>query len=471
LDNLIGAGANWLGNTETKVIIVVFCNRLLKRMKLNTTDLNNKKIVIVGLGTTGLSCLKFLSDRGISPVVIDTREAPRNIDEIKAQYTECEFILGGLPQEKLLAADIVLLSPGVSKQTSEIQVAIDAGVEVFCDVELFARLNSKPVVAITGSNGKSTVTMWVTEMLNCSGVSALAGGNIGVPVLELLTADADVLVLELSSFQLETVQSLKPVAATILNISDDHLDRYQGSLTLYAEAKQRIYHNAVNCIFNSEDPLTQPLQSDATKWCFDANGFKPVSQTSVGFSELPQQVAAATKKIKGSHNEANAQVSALIALLAGADQQGIVQALESFGGLPHRTEWVADKLGAHWINDSKATNVGSTLAAINGLYQSTSGELIIIAGGDGKGADFSPLQTPLNDKVKQLITLGKDGAAIGALKADSIHVSDLNEAVSAAAKIVSEGDIVLLSPACASLDMFVNFEQRGNLFREAVEAL
>lgn len=440
---------------------------------MNITDLHNKKIVVVGLGTTGLSCLKFLQQQNVNPVVMDTRQQVKNIEQIKADYADCEIMLGRLDQHKLNSADIILLSPGVAKETNEIQQAIASGVEVFCDVELFARLNKKPVLAITGSNGKSTVTMWVTEMLKSSGIKAKHGGNIGVPALELLQADADIFVLELSSFQLETISSLAPVAATILNLSDDHLDRYHGSMQRYAAAKQRINNNAQHCVFNTTDPMTHPTSESYGRWCFDDKSSQAISSVDVDWStfELSNLVKSTSKKLKGSHNEANAQVSALLAKLGGASFGGIEQALKEFPGLPHRTEWIADKCGAHWINDSKATNVGSTLAAINGLFQTTRGEMIVIAGGEGKGADFSPLREPLNHKVKQLITLGKDGAALAALKLGSIQVKDIDEAVTTAARIVSKDDIVLLSPACASLDMFDNFEHRGNKFKEAVEVL
>ena len=432
----------------------------------DTVLLKNKRIAVVGLGLTGLSCVRFLIKQGADVIALDTREHLN---------VECPVpvFLGKIEPQYLLDADMVLLSPGVDPKTPAVSKAIDAGVEVIGDIELFARFNHRPVVAITGSNGKSTVTSLVAAMLKEQGINAKMGGNIGTPVLELLEQEADVFVLELSSFQLETVSSLQPIAATILNLCDDHLDRH-GTMQAYQKAKQRIYFHAGTAIYNRDDAWTKP-ETDIASVTFGQGN----SEAGFGWDAQRNQItdggeaflSADECSLSGTHNLLNIQAAAGCARVAGASDEAIKKAARMFSGLPHRFETVGFENHVRWINDSKATNVGATIAAIVGLAPSVKGKVILIAGGDGKGADFVPLKAVFEAHVAVVITLGKDGDQIAALSQNAIRVTDLKEAVESAAKIAGQGDVVLLSPACASLDMFKNYQQRGDCFAKAVKEL
>lgn len=429
--------------------------------------LTNQKVAVIGLGQTGLSVIEFLIAQHADILAFDTRaslqvELPMGIE------AQC----GPLNANKLCQAELIILSPGVALSTPAIQQALSVGIEVIGDIELFARFNSVPVLAITGSNGKSTVTMLLAEMLKTAGKQVLVGGNIGVPALSLLNQPADFIVLELSSFQLETTTSLKLLAATVLNVSDDHMDRY-ADFAAYQQAKLRIFAHAQNKIVNRDDPAAQIDGYDTT------HSFG-LSATSQGFSfdSVNQHITLHGRlwldmndcMLSGQHNALNIQAAAALALCTGVDSASLQLASQQFTGLPHRCQLVSHKGQISWINDSKATNIGATIAAIEGLREQVSGKLILIAGGDGKGADFSQLSSTMK-KVDVLITLGKDGPQISALKTDSIPVTSLQEAVQTAAKQGNAGDMVLLSPACASLDMFTNYMQRGEVFAAAVEAL
>ncbi|MEP4888507.1 MAG: UDP-N-acetylmuramoyl-L-alanine--D-glutamate ligase [Aliiglaciecola sp.] len=429
---------------------------------MQTPDLKNMQVVVVGLGLTGKSCVSFLQDQGANVIGMDRNpvELPSGIQTLSGDFN----------QEVLLNADLVVLSPGVNPNGIEIQNAVKAGVEVIGDVELFARFNTIPVIAITGSNGKSTVTCLVTEMLNCAGMKAQMGGNIGTPVLDLLQCDAEYLVLELSSFQLELLHSLKPVCATILNVSEDHIDRHL-TFVAYADTKKRIYQNAEYTIANRDDVKTWP-QNYLPKHSFG------LSHLPVGISWDAQaknilvegQAFISTQQcaLQGLHNILNIQAAIACVLPLGVSQSAIAQAVGVFTGLPHRFELVSAHQDIRWINDSKATNIGATIAALQSLKNRGNSKLILIAGGDGKKANFTELQPLLLDDVDLLITLGKDGREIASLKPGSIEVADLLEAVTFASGIVESGDIVLLSPACASLDMFDNYQHRGDVFKQSV---
>jgi UDP-N-acetylmuramoylalanine--D-glutamate ligase len=437
-----------------------------------TQALAKQRIAVVGLGLSGMATVRFLLSLGVKPVLMDSRSKPAGIEQIASEKVDGIY-LGELDANRLAKMDMIVLSPGLSPTHPAIRFAVAQGVELVGDVELFARLNQKPVVAITGSNGKSTVTMLVEAMLKCSGINALAAGNIGLPVLDALAQnDTDVYVLELSSFQLDTTSSLHSVASTILNVSADHLDRYQ-NMTAYAASKQRVYQHTQLAVFNLDDSATTPEQ---------ANKMLGISAADPHYGVAVQQgqrwlmvdgaalLPVADMTLFGAHNEFNALVACSLALAAGASRAGLVQALTQFVSLAHRCTLVADKHQVRWINDSKATNIGATLAAIAGLRPGVSGKLILIAGGDAKGADVTELQPVLARDVQQLITLGQDGAAIAALKDNSIQVKTLQEAVKVAAKLATAGDMVLLSPACASLDMFKNYAERGDVFSNAVKA-
>jgi UDP-N-acetylmuramoylalanine--D-glutamate ligase len=428
--------------------------------------LADKKVVVVGMGLTGLSCVQFLSRQGAQVSAMDSRKELTLALDIPLYF-------GDFDAARLCHADLIVVSPGVSLQHPAIAEASAAGVSVIGDIELFARFNTLPVIAITGSNGKSTVTHLVVQMCQAAGMRVLMGGNIGVPALDLLNQDADIVVLELSSFQLETTYSLRPLAATVLNICDDHLDRH-GSLENYQKIKQRIYQHAQHTVINRDDPLTYlpgrnadasfGLSPSHEQFCWDKTSASIYYQGTA-------LLAAKDCLLVGAHNMQNIMAAAALVSFAGVDRQAMCHGGSRFGGLPHRCQTVSMFKHVRWINDSKATNVGATLAALEGIIEACVGRLILIAGGEGKGADFSPLSNLLNNAVSVLITLGKDGDKIAALKMGAIKVGSLQEAVQVAAQHAQANDTVLLSPACSSLDMFNNYMHRGECFAQAVEAL
>ncbi|WNO60322.1 UDP-N-acetylmuramoyl-L-alanine--D-glutamate ligase [Rheinheimera sp. MMS21-TC3] len=435
--------------------------------------LAKKRIAVVGLGLSGLATVRFLQSLGIKPVLMDSRAKPAAIEQIAADKVDGIY-LGKLDANRLAKMDMIVLSPGLAPSHPAIRFAVGQGVELVGDVELFARFCQKPIIAITGSNGKSTVTKLVETMLQHSGINALAAGNIGLPVLDAISQkNIDVFVLELSSFQLDTTTSLTSVASCIVNISADHLDRYS-NMAAYTQSKQQVYQQTKLAVYNLDDAATKPLQAEQTL------GIN-LAETNYGITLLDNKawlkvagealLPVAKMSLFGAHNQFNALVAAALALAAGANRQGLITALQQFTPLAHRCSLVLEHKGVRWVNDSKATNIGATLAAIAGLKPSIAGNLILIAGGDGKGADMTELQPVLQREVQQLITLGKDGPAIARLKANSIEVKSLVAAVEAAAKLAKSGDMVLLSPACASLDMFTSYADRGEQFTQAVKAV
>ncbi|SHH98659.1 UDP-N-acetylmuramoyl-L-alanine--D-glutamate ligase [Ferrimonas marina] len=426
--------------------------------------------LILGLGLTGLSCVRFLRTQGVEVAVWDTRMQPPGADTLATEFPEVRLLTGPFDADALKRARSLVVSPGIPLATPAIAEAMEAGVEAIGDIELFARHVDAPVLAITGSNGKSTVTSWVGAMAEAAQWSVGVGGNIGTPALDLLGQGHRLYILELSSFQLETTDSLDAIAATVLNVSPDHLDRYTG-FDAYRDAKLKLYDQAQLCITNRADPHTQaPEERASLSFGLDA----PVGQDyGVRDGQLVQGdtplLDSNELAMVGSHNLANALAASALARAAGLPQEAINQALRTYRGLAHRCELVAEKGGVRYINDSKATNVGATQAAIDGLCD-LPGRLLLIAGGDAKGADLTEL-APTLAKVDQLITLGQDGPALAALKPGAEQVATLQSAVALAASEARPGDLVLLSPACASLDMFRNFVERGEQFAAAVEAL
>ncbi len=432
-----------------------------------------KRVAVIGLGVTGLATVRFLLKHGVKPVLMDTRLKVAGLDAIAAEKVDGIY-LGELDANRLARMDVLLVSPGLDTSHPALRFATAQGAQLMGDVELFALCNEKPVVAVTGSNGKSTVTTLTEFMLNCSGIPALAAGNIGLAVLDALErSDAKIYVLELSSFQLETTHSLKLRAAANLNVTEDHLDRH-GTMAAYAAAKQRIYLHTDLAVFNAEDSLTRPLGCAAPQIGLNLqqpqDGYGLVQHQGESWLLVDGEPLLPVRQMSmvGRHNQFNALASCALALAAGCSREALVQALQTYQPLPHRCTLVADQQGIRWVNDSKATNVGATLAAIAGLRADVPGKLILIAGGDGKGVDFTELATVLKQQVDQVITLGRDGPAIAALVPGTIEVADLTAAVKQAAALAKSGDMVLLSPACASLDMFKNYEERGRLFAEAV---
>ncbi|NQZ06484.1 MAG: UDP-N-acetylmuramoyl-L-alanine--D-glutamate ligase [Algicola sp.] len=430
--------------------------------------LANKKIAILGLGVSGLSCVSFLSKFRIKPFVMDSNLESKGVKHVKLKWPKINVYQ--LDDEQLFAADMLIISPGIALSTPKLVEAKKRGIEIIGDVELFARINNKPVIAITGSNGKTTVTKLVTQLLNDAGHHAVFGGNIGVPVLDLLAKPFDVAVLELSSFQLETTDSLKAKTATILNVVEDHMDRYD-SFDGYVDAKQKIYEHCETAVYNRLDAKTQPVKGATCSFGIQSPTNNNVGVRDCHFSDGDQQICPLNSlKLVGQHNVLNALAAIALVKPFKVDAAVIEQTFKQFKGLPHRCELVTGTGKVQWINDSKATNVGATVAALQGIKPLCKGKLILIAGGVGKDADFTPLQQALNEHVDHLITFGRDGEQIAKLvnqaglfvKAD--RATSLDEAVNKAFKLAANDDCVLLSPACASFDMFANFEARGERF-------
>ena len=423
-------------------------------------DYRGRKVVIIGLGLTGLSCVDFFLAQGVTPRVMDTRVSPPGLDKLPGQV---ERHLGGLNGDWLLTSDLIVASPGIALAHPLLSEAADAGIEIVGDIELFCREAQAPVVAITGSNGKSTVTTLVGEMAKAAGWQVGVGGNIGLPALSLLQSPAQLYVLELSSFQLETTHSLKAAAATVLNVSEDHMDRYPLGMQQYRAAKLRVYENAQTCIVNADDALTMPVRGADTRCVSFGIDFGDYhlnkQQGSIWLRVKGEKVLnTAEMKMTGQHNYTNALAALALADAVGLPRASSLAALTHFNGLAHRFQLVHEHQGVRWINDSKATNVGSTEAALNGLQ--VNGTLWLLMGGDGKSADFTPLIPWLQGDNVRLYCFGRDGDALAALRPEiAVRTETMRQAMEQIAPQVKSGDMVLLSPACASLDQFRNFEQ------------
>jgi UDP-N-acetylmuramoylalanine--D-glutamate ligase len=435
-------------------------------------DYQGKKVVIIGLGLTGLSCVDFFMARGVTPRVIDTRLSPPGLDKLPENV---ERHLGDMNQEWLLDADLIVASPGIALASPALSVAAEAGVEIVGDIELFCREAQAPIVAITGSNGKSTVTTLVGEMAKSAGWSVGVGGNIGLPALMLLKQECDLYVLELSSFQLETTTSLRAAAATILNVTEDHMDRYPLGLQQYRAAKLRVYENAKVCVVNSDDALTMPIRgadSRCVSFGADVGDYHLNRQQGEIWLRVRGEKILNTRemKITGKHNFTNALAALALADAVGIPRASSLKALTTFTGLAHRFQLSLDHNGVRWINDSKATNVGSTEAALNGLH--VDGTLHLLLGGDGKSADFSSLAQYLQGDNVRLYCFGRDGEQLAALRPEVAEQTEtMEQAMRIIATRVKSGDMVLLSPACASLYQFKSFEQRGDEFSRLAKEL
>jgi UDP-N-acetylmuramoylalanine--D-glutamate ligase len=434
--------------------------------------------IVVGLGKSGMSLVRFLANRGVSFAVADTREDPPELATLRRDYPQVEVRCGALDVEFLCRADELYVSPGLALATPALQQAAMRGVKLSGDVELFARNAKAPIVAISGSNAKSTVTTLVGEMAAAAGKRVAVGGNLGTPALDLLSDDVELYVMELSSFQLETTDQLGAEVATVLNISEDHMDRYTG-LPAYHLAKHRIFRGARQVVVNRQDALTRPLIGEGVPcWTFglnkpDRNGFGLREENGEKYLafQFDNLLPVRELKIRGGHNQANALAALALGHAVGLPFDAMLASLKTFAGLVHRCQWLRELNGVNYYDDSKATNVGAALAAIEGLGADIDGKLVLIAGGDGKGADFTPLKAPVAAHCRAVILLGRDADLLAATFGDSVplvRVTTLEEAVQRAADIALEGDAVLLSPACASLDMFKNFEERGQLFARAV---
>ncbi|MEA3640203.1 MAG: UDP-N-acetylmuramoyl-L-alanine--D-glutamate ligase [Lamprobacter sp.] len=447
-----------------------------------------KKVVVVGLGKTGLSCVRWLRAQGAEVAVMDTRTTPPALRQLQMELPDTAVLLGGFDVSLLAAADEIVVSPGIPLDRPELRTAADSGIPIIGDIELFARTATAPVIAITGSNGKSTVTTLVGQMMRHAGLDAAVGGNLGIPVLDLMRADADWYVLELSSFQLETTTGLAARAATVLNLSPDHLDRYP-SMAAYGAAKARIFTHAERALVNRDDPIASALAAEVN----DQVGFslgEPASEADFGLLTHNQEVwlaqgqrrlmPATDVRMPGRHNLANALAALALANMAGASPETGCELLRNFPGLPHRSELVRDRRGVRWINDSKGTNPGATMAALAGIVNDTgdpdgvAGMAVLIAGGDSKGADFFALSRVAQRYARAVVLIGRDAALIEQALRDVVplfRAADMDEAVQMADRLAQPGDSVLLSPACASFDMFEDYQHRGRAFAAAVAGL
>jgi UDP-N-acetylmuramoylalanine--D-glutamate ligase len=384
-------------------------------------------------------------------------------------------------------AEIIVISPGVPLAEPMVQAAIKRGVAVVGDIELFAQHKpvSSKVIAITGSNGKSTVTTLVGEMCKAAGLKTVVAGNIGLPVLDSLSGDIpDVYVLELSSFQLETTNSLNADAATVLNICEDHMDRYN-ALNDYAEAKARVFVGKGVQVLNRQDTWSMGMALQGrvivTFGLDEASNISDFGlATQAGLTQLMQSskalLAVAEMKIAGLHNAANALAAMALCDAIGVPQAAMIRALREYKGLPHRVEWVAEIGKITFYDDSKGTNVGATYAALQGLVgQNESKKIVLIAGGDGKGQDFSPLADMVAKNARAVVLIGRDApqieAALDGTKVRLVKAESLEVAVKAAYGLAIAGDAILLSPACASFDMFRNYIHRAEVFVQSVKAL
>jgi UDP-N-acetylmuramoylalanine--D-glutamate ligase len=447
--------------------------------------------VVVGLGKTGASCLRYFAKHGIAAAATDSRQSPPGLAELGPLAQTLDIRLGSFDLSLLDRASQVLMSPGVSLDEPIARAARARGIEVLGDVELFARAVHAPVIGITGTNGKSTVTSLVAAMAGAAGRRVLAGGNLGTPALDLLDQPVpDLYVLELSSFQLETTTSLNLKGAVVLNVTADHMDRYATVLD-YARAKERIFAHATTVVRNVDDPLVMAMGRAANRGAAIRGAGERAAPKIVTFSTqrtdadycllregartyLCRHGAAVFEmermKISGLHNAANALAALALGDAAGLPLAAMLEALETFPGLPHRSAWIADFGGVRYVDDSKGTNVGATLAAVVGLP----GPLVVIAGGLSKGQDFAPLAAAFRGKVRHVVLIGKDAGDVERALAgvvSSERAASMQDAVAAAARAAEPGDTVLLSPACASFDMFRDYGHRGDVFAAAVRDL
>lgn len=440
--------------------------------------------VVVGLGITGLSCARYLHRTGSSFSVVDTRDNPPGLAELRSEMPEVPVYAGAYPGELITGASEAVVSPGVAMDDPLVALAQAAGVDVVGDIDLFMREANAPVIGITGSNAKSTVTELLGRMAREAGVVAGVGGNLGTPALDLLDEANQLYILELSSFQLERAGPLGLAVATVLNVSEDHLDRH-GSMPRYHQAKHRIFRGCRKAVINRDDPLTVPLVADDVEqvaWTMGSPGMGRPGQAEFGLVDVEGQeclchgfdvlMPVAELAMPGRHGVANALAALALGHASGLPLGAMCNTLRSFTGLPHRCELVATIGGIYFVDDSKGTNVGATEAALSGLGADRN--ILLIAGGQGKGADFSQLRPAVEKHCKQLILIGEDAPLIMQALADAAPVTfcgSLEEAVEVAAAGALPGDTVLLSPACASFDMFSGFIARGQAFAESVKNL
>ncbi|MDP2904357.1 MAG: UDP-N-acetylmuramoyl-L-alanine--D-glutamate ligase [Methylovulum sp.] len=448
-------------------------------------DPQTSKVLVVGLGSTGISVARYLQQMGFKFAIIDSRDKPPLIDEFFELMPDTPVFTGGFDDAAFKVATHLVVSPGLSLNEKPIMKAIANGSKIVSDIDLLACSVDKPIIAITGSNGKSTVTTMVGDMVKAAGKHAAVGGNLGIPALDLLAHQADLYVLELSSFQLERTSVLNAAAATVLNVSADHLDRH-ADIAGYAQEKQRIFNGNGIMVINADDKvvnammdagrqtLTFSIKQTADFYLANKNtadgSLSPSNTEYLMYRDQPL-MPLAELPLEGRHNAANALAALALGVAVGLDVQAMCSALRNFKGLEHRMQRVAKIRGVTWINDSKATNIGACIAALEGYVR----KVILIAGGDAKGADMNELSPVIRGKAKSVVLMGKDAPLIEqALKNSAVPVyaaENMVQAVQIAARLATSGDSVLLSPACASLDQYKNYQDRGEKFTKAVLAL
>jgi len=449
---------------------------ILNALKKNfSLEPQSAKVVVVGLGNTGISVAHYLQKLGFNFAITDSRAKPPLIDAFFESMPDTPVFTGGFDEAAFKVATHLVVSPGVALTEKSIIKAIANGTKIISDIDLFACSVNVPIIAITGSNGKSTVTTMVGEMAKCAGKKVGVGGNLGTPALELLEQEADLFVLELSSFQLERTTALNAAAATVLNVSADHLDRHNG-IADYAHEKQSIFRGDGIMVINIDDPVVAAMR-EAGRRLFtfsikkDAD-FYIARKDDVEYLMHNKQclMPLAQLPLEGRHNAANALAALALGASVGLDKQAMCEALKIFKGLDHRMQRVAEIRGVTWVNDSKATNIGACVAALEG-YEC---KVILIAGGDAKGADMNELMPAIKEKAKSVVLMGKDADLIKQALNDCVPVytaENMAEAVKISASLATAGDSVLLSPACASLDQYKNYQDRGDQFSKAVLGL
>jgi UDP-N-acetylmuramoylalanine--D-glutamate ligase len=447
-----------------------------------TVELSRKNTMVVGLGESGLAVVRFLTARGARVRVNDQREAKAlGAAAAEAQGLGAELVLGGHPESAFENLDLIVVSPGVPPLT-QLDEAARRGVPVVSEVELASRFIDAPIVAVTGTNGKSTVTTLIGEMCSRLGRPIFVGGNLGRPMIEAVGTDAGgeggLVIVELSSFQLERVSQMKVHVALLLNVTADHLDRYP-SFEAYAAAKARVFERQGAedfAILPADSPdLRELIEDGGTVVLFGGrNGEVRVVDEVLTDTQSPLRVPIAELGIRGSHNVANACAAALAARLIGVHEPEIASVLREFNGLAHRMQYVSSFAGVEYIDDSKATNVGAAVASIDGLA-GADGKIVLIAGGVDKGGSYEPLCQRMADRGRALVVLGEAAPLLERAFADSPvelrHADSMAEAVRSAAALALRGDIVLLAPACSSFDMFRSYAERGDQFQRAVHSL
>ena len=447
----------------------------VKKLKAATSKADN---LVFGLGITGMSVARYLKRNGIDALFVDSRSEPPGLDELHELLPDADVILGENATVQLSNINRIIASPGVADSEPMLIVARKAGIDVVSDIELFAQDAEAPIVAVTGSNGKSTVTTLLALMCDAAGMTALAGANLGEPALDLLLQDKpDLYVLELSSFQLQRTETLPAKVAVLLNVSADHLDWHESEKN-YRNAKYRIFRNAAAAVISRNDPDIAKHVSKGTR--IVSFGLDVPEDEHYGLREEEggeflargEQLLLATSELAlvGRHNQLNALAALAAGELMGLELPAMLQVLAEFPGLPHRMQLVARKQGVDFINDSKATNVGAAVAAV----ESIDGIIVLIAGGESKGGDFDDLSNAVSDRLRAAVLIGSDADRIAdalADKAPVVFANDIDDAVVQAAGYAESGDTVLLAPGCASFDQFPNYMARGDAFAAAVQGL